>query len=170
MDREPGKYRLLRYTCVTGPCMRPYNVPNDRALAPSAGGVEYKQQVAGSHRYWPLASLQSAQSAAGALVVVRGGQHSRPSALQQRCSRCITQLPHIQDRCRASSDTVPSRAVDAFMSVCHHLPTAKEARQHPQEGAWCMQVRATVMVCGPVWSMPIMYEHNGAAAAFRSIT
>ena len=25
--------------------MRSYNVPNDRALATSAGGVEYKQQV-----------------------------------------------------------------------------------------------------------------------------
>ena len=47
--------------------MRPYNVPNDRILAPSAGGVEYKQQVARSHRHWPLVSLQSAQSAAGAL-------------------------------------------------------------------------------------------------------
>ena len=52
--------------------MRPYNVPNDRILAPSAGGVEYKQQVAGSHRHWPLVSLQSAQSAARALVVVHG--------------------------------------------------------------------------------------------------
>ena len=38
--------------------MRPYNVPNDRILAPSAGDVEYKQQVAGSHRHWPLVSLQ----------------------------------------------------------------------------------------------------------------
>ena len=93
----PPRYRfyVLR---VTGPFLRSYNGPNDRALAPSAGGVEYKHQVAGSHRYWPLASLQSAQSAAGALVVVRGGQHSRPCALPQCCSRCITQLPYVQAR------------------------------------------------------------------------
>ena len=49
--------------------MRSYNVLNDRILAPSAGSIEYKQQqVAGSHRHWPLTSLQSAQrrqSAAG---------------------------------------------------------------------------------------------------------
>jgi len=33
-----------RFSCthVTGLFMRPYNVPNDRVLAPSAGGVEYK--------------------------------------------------------------------------------------------------------------------------------
>ena len=29
-----------------------------------------------------------------------------------------------------------------------------------------MQVRATVMVCDPAWSVPIMYEHDRAAAAF----
>ena len=145
----PATYRFY-ITRVTGPCMRSYNIPNDRALAPSAGGVEYKQQVAGSHRYWPLASLQSAQSAAGALVVVRGGQHSRPCALPQCCSRCITQLPYVQVRCRASSDTVPSRAVDAFMSVCHHSPTANEARQHPRVGAWCMHRWASMIRCDPV--------------------
>ena len=41
----------------------------------SAGGVEYKQQVAGSHRHWPLVSLQRAQSAAG-------GTHGRTRQLQ----------------------------------------------------------------------------------------
>ena len=29
-------------------------------------------------------------------------------------------------------------------------PTACGGLQHPREGAWCMQVRATVMVCDPV--------------------
>ena len=91
----PGKYFYV--TRVTGPCMRPYNVPNDRALAPSAGGVEYKQQVAGSHRYWPLASLQRA----GALVVVCSGQHSRPSALQQLLS-----LHHTVTTCSGSMSSI----------------------------------------------------------------
>ena len=138
-------------TRVTRPCTRPSNVQNDCMLAPSAGCVQNKLQLAGSHRQWLLASLQSAQSATGAPCTVRGGQHSRPSALPQRCARCITRLQYVQVRCRASSDTsMPSasRAVDAFMSVCHHSPTAKKARQHLREGAWCMQVRATVMVSG----------------------
>ena len=26
-----------------------------------------------------------------------------------------------------------------------------------------MQVRATVMMCGPVWSMAIMYEHESSS-------
>ena len=63
-----------------------------------------------------------------------------------------------------------SPVVAGFMSVCLLPPTANEAWQHPREGAWCMQVRATVMVCDPEWSVPIMYEHDRAAAAFRSMT
>ena len=88
--------------------------------------------------------------AAGAQCTVRGGQHSRPSALPQRCARCITRLKYVQVRCRASSDTMPSRAVDAFMSVCHHSPTAKKARQHLREGAWCMHRWASMIRCDPV--------------------
>ena len=41
------RWRLATYrfyaTRVLGPFMRPYNVPNDRVLAPSTGGVENKQ-------------------------------------------------------------------------------------------------------------------------------
>ena len=77
---------------------------------------------------WHRSRVPKVLLRAGALVVVRGGQHhgqhSRPCALPQCCSRCIRQLPYVQVRCRASSDTVPSRAVDTFMSVCHHSPTA----------------------------------------------
>ena len=32
-----------RFVRVSGPCMRPYNVPNDRVLTPSAGGVGNQQ-------------------------------------------------------------------------------------------------------------------------------
>ena len=38
----PGKYRFY-VICVLGPCMRLYNVPNDRAFTSSAGGVGNKQ-------------------------------------------------------------------------------------------------------------------------------
>ena len=41
----PGTYRF-HVTCVPGPSMLPYNVPNDRTLGPSAGRVQNKQQVA----------------------------------------------------------------------------------------------------------------------------
>ena len=34
----PGFYRFY-VTRVLGPCMRHYNVPNDRTLSPSTGGV-----------------------------------------------------------------------------------------------------------------------------------
>ena len=37
-----GTYRFCA-TRVSGPCMRPYNVPNDRVLTPSAGGVGNQQ-------------------------------------------------------------------------------------------------------------------------------
>ena len=110
-------------------------------LAPSGGCVQNKLQLAGSHRHWPLASLQSAQSAAGAPYTGARCQHSRPSALPLRFSRYITRLPHVQVRCRPSSDNVPSRAVSGFMSVCHHSPTANEARQHPRDAARAAQKR-----------------------------
>ena len=38
----PGRYRFY-VTCVSGPCLRLYNVPNDRFFNPSAGGVGNKQ-------------------------------------------------------------------------------------------------------------------------------
>ena len=70
--------------------MRPYNVPNDRALAPSTGGVEYNykhEQVGGCWMVdltgtgrWHRSKEQSAQSAAGAL---RG--RTRWSALTAFC-------------------------------------------------------------------------------------
>ena len=93
-------------------------------------------------------------------------QHSRPSALPLRFSRYITRLPHVQVRCRPSSDTVPSSAVSGFMSVCHHSPTANEARQHPREGAWFMHGWASLIRCDPVRSAPMTYEHDRAPAAF----
>ena len=54
--------------------MRPYNDRTDRILTPSAEGVEYQSNrlLILTVTYWPLASLQSAQSAAGAIMVVRG--------------------------------------------------------------------------------------------------
>jgi len=44
--------------------MRLYNNLSDRTLAPSTETVQNKHQLAGADRYWPLASIQSAQSAA----------------------------------------------------------------------------------------------------------
>ena len=97
-------------------------------------------------------------------------RHSRPSALPQRCFRCITLLSHGQVRCRAPSDTVPSLAVDGSMSACHHSPTADKARQHPREGAWFMHGWASLIRCDPVRSAPMTHEHDRAPAAFRSST
>ena len=128
MDPQPTAFAFTR---LPGPCMCPYNVLNDRTLALSAGCVQNKHQLAGAYRHWPLASIRSAQRAVGAPYTVRGGQHLRPSALPQRCFRCITRLSHGQVRYRASSDTVPSLAVNGSMSVCHHSPTADKASAAP---------------------------------------
>ena len=97
----PGFYRFY-VTRVSGPCMRPYNVPNDRVLTLSAGSVGNKQYVAGSHRSWPLALLQSAQSAARALAVVRGSCSSRLCPRLLRRIRCCSrlQIPSITARHR----------------------------------------------------------------------
>ena len=46
----PGTATAFYVTCVPGPSMLPYNVPNDRTLGPSAGRVQNKQQVAGADR------------------------------------------------------------------------------------------------------------------------
>ena len=72
--------------------MRPYNVSNDFILTPSAGGVGNKQYLAETHRYWPLASLQSAQSAAGALAVLRGSCSSRLCPRPLRRVRCGSRM------------------------------------------------------------------------------
>ena len=150
--RGPALGGLVKYrfygTRVPGPCTRTYNVPN--SLAHSAGCVQNKHQLAEAHRHWPLASLQSAQSAAGARYTVRGGQLSRPSARPQRAPA----MSHGHHTFRLDVDQrltacrrlrSPGSCLFAFF---HRLPT--EAWQHPREGAWCMQVRATVMVCDPV--------------------
>ena len=89
------KASILRYTCYR-PGTHLYNVPKDRTLGPSAGGVQNKQQTAGAGRPWPLASLQSAQSACQSTAAVRGGEQSRPSPSPQRCSRCVARLLHIE--------------------------------------------------------------------------
>ena len=156
--RWAGKHRFY-VTCVLGPLLRPYNVQNDRTLGPVARNIQDKQNIAGYDRHWPPASLQSAQSAAGAQYTVRGGQLSRPSARPQRAPAMPhgTCLPHVRVRCRPTSDSVLSPAVAGFMSICLLLPTAMEAWQHPRVGAWCMQVRATMMVCDPARPVPIMY-------------
>ena len=73
----PGSYRFLN-NVDSGPCIRSYNVPNDRIIVTGAGRVQDKRQVAQTFRRWLLVSLQSAQGAAGALVAVCGSQHSRP--------------------------------------------------------------------------------------------
>ena len=141
-------------------CFPLYNVPNNRTLGLGSSAREGASGT--SNRSPGLANRRAAaaladrsrvprrQSAAGAPYTARGGQHLRPSALPQRCFRCITRLTHSQVRCRASSDTVPSLAVDGFMSVCHQSPTADKARQHPREGAWCMHGWASMIRCDPV--------------------
>ena len=149
-----GKYRFYG-THVLGPCTRTYNVPNDCTLAHSAGCVHNKHHLAEAHRHWPLASLAECPECCwtwSTPCTVRGGpQHLRPSLLPQRCFRYITRLhvPHSQVRCRASSDTVMSLAVDGSMSVCHHpdLPTADKARQHPREGPWFIHGWASMVRC-----------------------
>ena len=73
--------------------MRHHNVPNDLTLGPSAGGVQNKRQIGRSRS---LASLQSAQSAAGAPRRVRGEEQSRPSPSLLRCSRCVARVPRIE--------------------------------------------------------------------------
>ena len=136
----PPTYRFLR-TRVTGPCMRPYNVPNDCMLAPSASCVQNKLQLAGSHRHWPLSSLQSAQSAAGAPYTVRGGEHLRPSALPQRCSRCISwtgyhmfrfDVEHRLTLCRHLRSTDP-----CLFAIIRRLPTRLGSTREKVHGA-CM--------------------------------
>ena len=167
--RWAGKH-CFYVTCVLGPLLRPHNVQNDRTLGSIARHVQDKQNIAGYDRHWPTASLQSAQSAASTRHTVRGGQLSRPSARPQ----CAPAMPHayhtfgfdVDQRltacCRLRS---PGSCLFAFL---RRLPT--EAWQHPRVGAWCMKVRATMMVCDPARPVPIMYEHDRAAAAFRSMT
>ena len=87
--RWAGKHRFY-VTCVLGPLLRPHNVRNNRTLGSIARHVQDKQNIAGYDRHWPPASLQSAQSAAGAQYTVRGGQLSRPSARPQRAPA----MPH----------------------------------------------------------------------------
>ena len=48
--------------------------------------VQNKQHVGGTSRPWPLAALDSAQSAAGAPRLIRGEEHSRPSPSLLRCA------------------------------------------------------------------------------------
>ena len=76
--------------------MRPYNVSNDRTITTSAGCVQNEQQFAGDDRFWQLASLESAQSAAGAPQAVRGSQLSQPSPSPQCSSDCVMRLSRIE--------------------------------------------------------------------------
>ena len=46
-----------------GRITRPYNVPNDCFLAPSASFIKSQRQVVGANVNWLLTSLESAQSA-----------------------------------------------------------------------------------------------------------
>ena len=65
MDRVGTDFDVTR---VPGPHIRLYNVLSDRTRALGTETVQNKHQLAGADRYWPLASLQSAQSAARALA------------------------------------------------------------------------------------------------------
>ena len=58
----PGRY-LFCVTRVPGRITRPYNVPNDCFLAPSASFIKSQRQVVGANVNWLLTSLESAQSA-----------------------------------------------------------------------------------------------------------
>ena len=94
----PGFYRFY-VTHVPGPCMRHHNVPNDLTLGSSAGGVQNKRKIGGVGRSRSLASLQSAQRAAGAprrVGFLRGEQQSRPSPSLLRCFRCTARVLHIK--------------------------------------------------------------------------
>ena len=70
--------------------------PNDRTIAPSAGGIRDKQQTTGVGRRWLLELLQSAQRACQSTAADRGGEQSRPSPSPLRCSRYAARLPHIE--------------------------------------------------------------------------
>ena len=52
----PPTYRFLN-NVDSGPCIRSYNVPNDRIIVTGAGRVQDKRQVAQTFRKWLLASL-----------------------------------------------------------------------------------------------------------------
>ena len=109
-------------------------------------------------------------SAAGAQYTVRGGQLSRPSARPQ----CAPAMPYAYhtfgfDVDRRLTACCRLRSLGSCLfAFLRRLPT--EAWQHPRVGAWCMKVRETMMVCDPARPVPIMYEHDRAAAAFRSMT
>ena len=62
---EPGSTGRWRFyvTRVPGRIARPYNVPNDCFLAPSASLIKSQRQVVGADVNWLLTSLESAQSA-----------------------------------------------------------------------------------------------------------
>ena len=74
----PGTYRFY-VTCVPGPSMLLYNVPNDCTLGPSAGSVQNKQQVAGS----PLSSVEQQQPSGRR---PEGCSHSNTSSAASACT------------------------------------------------------------------------------------
>ena len=115
--------------------MRSYDVLNDRILAPSAGSIEYKQQVAGSHRHWPLTSLQSAQrrqSAAGALVVVRGESTSPVATVPLLMCYAVESIQPDDIQHREASRHHESR-VKIESAVLQRKP--QMLRRAPSEGA-----------------------------------
>ena len=76
-----------------------------------------------------------------------------------------------QIRCRSSSDTVPSRALDTFMSVCHHSPTAKKARQRGlAASAQTIMEWAAIVVAEPGNVAHVFAKDVGVPEAFGSST
>ena len=122
-----------------------YNVQNDRTIGPSAGGVRNKQQTTGVGRQWLLASLQSAQSAAGAPQRVRGEEQLRPSPSLLCCSHCVTRVTRIESdvQQRPTALRHTAHGIEGLVAVRLSAPNVCERQS---EGAWCMHGRASMMV------------------------